>query len=168
MFFLEGLHSFFSQTHKKGYPMIKKYVLPLICLILLLAVSVPAHAVDWSVVNEKTITWTKVTVTSGGDPLPVGDIIKFQVYIVKDGADKATAVKVGGQIGALEYTITFSDEGRWLVGVQSIRIPIASPTDIQEGVITWSDVVDVALVPVPFGFIFFEAPGQVGGLGPKS
>ena len=147
--------------------MIKKFALPLICLMLALAVPA-AHAVDWSVVNEKTISWTPVTATSEGNDLAAGDIIKSQVYIVKDGDGKTTAVKVGPQLTALEYTITFSNEGRWLVGVQSIRIPVASPSDIQEGIITWSDVDDVALVPVPFGFIFFEPPGQVGGLGPKT
>jgi hypothetical protein len=139
----------------------------LLAILILLSFTISAHAVEWTVANQSTIAWDAVTQTVEGKNFPAGDIVKYQIYIVGETADKGTAVKSGGEITALEYTITFDTEGRWLAGVQSIRIPEASPTDIQKSVISWSDSLDVVLVPVPFGFIFFETPAQVGGIGPK-
>lgn len=144
----------------------RKYTLPVIFTLLLFSV-ISAHAVEWTVANQSTIAWDAVTKTSGDKDIPAGDTLKYQVYIVGETADKATAVKVGPELDTLEYTITFTDEGRWLAGVESIRTPAASPADIQKSSISWSDSLDVVAVPVPFGFIFFETPAVVGGLGPK-
>lgn len=147
--------------------MTKKFMQLLILAIIGLVISLPAQAVDFTVVNQKAISWAPVTKTTEGTAIPTGDTIKYQVWLVKDQAAKDTAVKVGPELDATTYTITFTAEGRWLVGVESIRIPEASPTDIRRAPITWSDSDDTALVPAPFGFIYFEAPAQVGGLGPQ-
>lgn len=136
-------------------------------LIIGLAFVVSAQAVDFTVVNQKAISWQAVTKTSEGTDIPAGDTIKYQVYLVLDGAAKDTAVKVGPELDVTEYTITFTNEGRWLVGVETIRIPADSPEDVRKAPITWSDSTDLTLVPAPFGFIYFEPPAQAGGLGPK-
>ncbi len=145
--------------------MFKKFSLALVILAFLF-IAASAHAIEWTVANQSTVAWNEVTETAEGKPFAEGDEILYGVYIVKEGADKSTATKLD-ETDKLEYTITFSSEGRWLAGVETIRIPAASPTDRQLSPKTWSDVVDVAKVPVPFGFIYFAAPKQVGGLGPK-
>lgn len=132
---------------------------------LALAIAMPAIAVDFTVVNEKTIVWDPVTKTDGGLDIPAGDTVKYQVWLVMDGAAKDTAIKAGPELDATQYTITFSTEGRWLVGVEAIRIPEASPADVRKSAISWSDSTDPAVVANPFGFIYFEAPAPVGGLG---
>lgn len=134
-------------------------------MLFFISIATMAHAIEWKVTNQSTITWDAVTVNSSGDVMPVGDVITYKVYIVEETAAKSTAVEID-ETDQLNYTITFINEGRWLAGVQSIRTPAASPTDIQESSITWSDVIDVAVVPVPFGFVYFETPADPAGLGP--
>lgn len=143
----------------------KSFVFSLTILICL-AMAMAAHAVTWTVANQSTISWNAVTKTSQGNDFQEGDTVKYKVYVVDESAVKSSAVELG-ETDLLEYVITFETEGRWLAGVKSIRTPAASPTDIQESGITWSDVTDVVAVPVPFGFIFFEAPANPGGVGPK-
>lgn len=147
--------------------MTRKFVFALILAVFGLVVSLPAQAVDFTVVNQKTISWAPVTKTTEGNDIPAGDTIKYQVWLVQDQAAKDTAIKVGPELDVTSYTITFTAEGRWLVGVEAIRIPAASTDDVRRAPITWSDSDDTALVPAPFGFIYFEAPAQVGGLGPS-
>jgi hypothetical protein len=146
--------------------MIKKLIVAF-TVILLIAAAGAAHAVEWTVANQSTIAWDAVTITAQGNTIPSDDIVKYQVYIVKEGALKGTAIPSGTEIETLQHTITFTEEGRWLAGVQSIRAPAESPADVQKSGITWSDAIDVTAVPVPFGFIFFEAPANVKGLGPQ-
>jgi hypothetical protein len=149
--------------------MLKKFVVALLITIfgfVFTGAYNGAHAITWTVANQSTIAWNAVTQSSTGTVFPAEDTISYKIYIVGETADKATAIEVGAT-DQLQLTITFTQEGRWLAGVKSIRIPAASPSDIQESGITWSDVVDTAAVPVPFGFIFFEAPANPGGLGPQ-
>jgi len=144
-----------------------KKVIPALTLSLSLTLSaLPAGAVTWTVANQSTIAWNEVVQTSEGKPFTEGDVIKYGIYIVDENKPKAEATKLG-ETEALEYTITFTEEGRWLIGIEAIRIPVASPTDRQLSAKTWSDSTDVAAVPVPFGFVYFAAPAEVGGLGPK-
>ena len=139
----------------------------LLALLIVFFMTFNAMAIEWTVANQSTIAWDAVTKTSEGKDFQTGDVIKYQVYIVNQGAAKDTGVKIGAEVTALEYTITFPTEGVWLSGVKSIRIPGSSKTNIQESTITWSDNTDTTLVPVPFGFIYFAPPARVGGLGPK-
>jgi len=145
--------------------MIKKTLI--ILFFVLFALTISAHAVEWTVANQATVAWDAVTTTGSGATIPATDQVKYQVYIVKESANKTTAIKSGEETEALEHVITFPEEGRWLAGVKTIRIPEASPADIQESEITWSDNTDVARVPVPFGFIYFEPPAANTGFGPK-
>jgi hypothetical protein len=125
-----------------------------------------AKAIEWKVTNQSTIAWDAVIETTEGNPFPAGDEILYGVYIVEEGKPKADAIKLD-ETDQLEYTITFASEGRWLTGVETIRIPAASPADRQLSSISWSDSTDVVAVPTPFGFVYFAAPKSVGGLGPK-
>lgn len=135
-------------------------------ILFFLFIAGSANAIDWTVANQSTIAWIPVTKTSSGLDMPEGDQIKYEVYIVKEGADKQTAIMVG-ETTESEFVVTFDQEGRWLAGVKTIRSPALSPEDIKKSAITWSDVIDPAVVPVPFGFVFFETPADPGGLGPK-
>lgn len=144
--------------------MFKRSYIPIALILLFVAAN--AMAVTWTVANQSTVAWDTVTETSEGKPFAEGDLIKYGIYIVEEGADRATAIKLD-ETDQIEYTITFENEGRWLVGIEAIRIPAASPTDRQLSAKTWSDAVDVTAVPTPFGFVYFAAPKSVGGFGPK-
>jgi len=146
--------------------MTKKKFFTFLIIFLLIAFAGTAQAINWTVANQSTLKWDAVTKTSSGVDIPAGDTITYEIYIVKEGADKDTAVKVGDTTELL-YTITFAEEGRWIAGIKAVRTPAAAPENKTESTITWSDTTDAAAVPVPFGFIYFEAPANVGGLTPQ-
>lgn len=144
------------------------FILTLTAMVALGAMGANDAAADvtWTVANQSTIAWDAVTQTTEGNPFATGDEIKYAVYIVEEGKPKSDAVKLD-ETDKIQYTITFTQEGRWLVGVESIRIPAASPTDRQVSSKIWSDAIDVVSVPTPFGFVYFAAPKPVKGMGPK-
>ena len=143
--------------------MLKKLSIALVLTLLLTSAAI--GAVTWTVANQSTVQWEKVTLLTDDSPIPTGDTVTYRVFIKKDGtAGDGTQVT---ETAALEYTITFPYEGRWLVGIQAVRAPEANPTDLQKSIIVWSDNADPLLVPVPFGFIYYLTPAEPGGFGPK-
>jgi len=140
----------------------------LLTIIVLFLFSIPAFAeISWQPANQATVSWNAVAKTSEGTDIPPEDTVKYKLYAVKSGDDLANAVEIG-ETDQLRYVITFEDEGRWLVGVSAYRVPTGSSdpdTDIRESSITWSNSVDIAAVPVPFGVIYFAAPAPVAGFG---
>jgi hypothetical protein len=121
-----------------------------------------AYAIEWLPTNQKTIGWNVVTKLVDGNDIPAGDTIQYQVYKVADGANKDTAVKLGSPITALQAVITLTTEGKWLVGVSAERM--RGGVLISQATITWSDMIDVTYVPVPFGFVFYIPTEGVRGL----
>lgn len=143
--------------------MFKKLSIALVFALLLTGAAM--GATTWTVANQSTVAWDVVTQLEDGTPIPAGDAITYRIHLKKEGA-----AGDGTQIAeteALEYTITFVAEGRWLAGIQAVRKPQANPEDIQKSIIVWSDSADTALVPVPFGFIYYLTPKAPAGIGPK-
>jgi hypothetical protein len=139
-----------------------------IASILSVVLAGPVFGLTWTVANQKTIAWNAVTLNVEGTAIPTGDTLEYDLYVVKSTSTDKAADKIKlGTTETLEYTLTFPSEGRWLAGIQAIRIPAVSPEDRLFSELIWSDVVDVALVPVPFGFIYFANPADPGGFGPK-
>ena len=128
---------------------------------LILAVSIcPAAAVTWLGANQATIAWEAVTTLSDGTPLPAGDALSYRVFTKML---PSAAEVVAGDTTQTQYTLTFSAEGRYVVGIQAIRVP-AGTTSEQKSPITWSDSTDVVAVPDPFGIEYFVSPSAIKGL----
>ena len=145
--------------------MFKKLSITLIFFLTLLLTTVALGATTWTVANQSTVGWDAVTKLADDTPIPAGDTVTYRVHIKKDGtAGDGTQLT---ETAALEYTITFTAEGRWLIGIQAVRAPEANPEDLQKSTIIWSDNADPLLVPVPFGFIYYLTPAEPGGFGPK-
>lgn len=136
----------------------------IIAVIAILFCGGIALAQTWYPANQKTIAWDAVTKLSDGVNIPAGDTVKYQVWS-KRGTD--AAVKVGGEITATQLTVTFTAEGRYLIGAQAIRYP-AGETIGQSSAITWSDSTDVVAVPVPFGIVYYVLPAGIKNLRPVS
>lgn len=148
--------------------MIKKVIVKACLCAACLAAPAGVGAVDWTVANQSTIGWDAVTKTATDGVIPPGDTVKYEIYIVKESSADKNADKIKlGETEALTYTITFNQEGRWLTGIRAARVPEVSPDDIMYSQMVWSDSTDVILVPVPFGFIYYEPPASPGGFGPK-
>jgi len=90
-----------------------------------------------------------------------------QVTIAWDAADRATSYKLfvksvdgtnAAEVGAtvdLTYTITFLEEGRYFLGVQSVR-EIDGETFYSE--IAWSDNPEACFNDEAFGAVYYELP----------
>ena len=140
-------------------------------LLLILAISIlfvsPAFPVSWTVANQATVAWDAVTKTVEDVVIPAADLIEYEIYLVPSSSANKDADKILlGTTQELEYTITFPSEGRWLAGARTVRTP-EGETDKQYSIIIWSDSDDAIVVPSPFGFMYFAAPGSPGGFGPK-
>jgi len=133
-------------------------VVIIITLAVLLVVIGSVEAQTWITANQATIGWDASTTLTSGAAVPPADLVKYQAW-TKRGAD--APVKVGSEITALQTTITFSAEGRYLMGVQAIRYP-AGETVGQPSTITWSDSTDVVAVPSRFGIVYFLATRNPG------
>lgn len=129
------------------------------------AVLVPAPpAQDWRVTNQATVAWDAPTTLESGDPIPAEDTLKYEVWIIReaDVGDSTKAVFIE-ETDQLQSTITFAEEGRWFVGVVSVRYPMGETEGIRATTINWSNENGDA-TPNPFGIKYFAPPAGVTGL----
>ena len=126
-------------------------VLVLICLFV-----TPVFAQTWYTANQVTVGWDAVP------PIVSTDTVKYQVY-TKVGTT-GTPAKVGGEITATELTISFSVEGRYFIGVETIRYPQGETVGIPSATKAWSENAADCAAAGPFGVVFYVAPGSVKGL----
>ena len=116
--------------------------------------------------DQATIAWDAVTTLSNGSAIPVGDTVQYEIYLSNDGL---TGTSVG-TTSALQYTLTFTGEGIFFVGIGARRIPSGIvPANCNDQTcpissITWSNSTNTAAVPVPFGFVNYLPPKSVTGL----
>ena len=116
--------------------------------------STRAHAVEWHTANQITVEWDAYT------DVTAPDVLKYGVYtrMLPSGApvllhEQDTTV----------VTITFQAEGRYVVGVTSIRYVGSATGERIESEVNWSDV-NGESTPVPFGASYFIVPGHPIGL----
>lgn len=133
-----------------------KKKLALAFAVLLLLAPVVALAQTWYTANQATVAWDPVA------PIATGDTVKYQVY-TKVGATGAP-VKVGGEITATQLAITFSVEGRYFIGVETVRYPTGETVGIRSDRIAWSDIATDCSAAGPFGIVYYVSPGAPKGL----
>ena len=140
--------------------------LSVIFLVLTLTFSTVAFSQEWHTANQITITWDAVTEMQGGFAIPETDIIEYRVYLsnaVTD-PDKTNPAEID-VTGELFYTIILTDEGRYFVGLQTIR-KLADGEVIGESYIGWTDDPAIVLDGVTFGIRYFLPPMVPVGLRP--
>jgi len=137
----------------------------IIILALLLTAMVPAMSLadvsTWKTANQVTVAWDAVTALSDGRPLPAGDTIQYEVYSGTD-TTKANPTLIT-TVATTQTTITFPNEGRFLVGLKSIRRD-STTAKIGESALVWSDDPVVCQNGQTFGVIYFISPGNPGGM----
>lgn len=136
---------------KKSYA-----VFGLIVALLMIALSTTAQAQTWHTANQGTVAWDAVA------PIQPTDTIKYQVYVRSDLV--SAGQPVGGEITALQQAISFSTEGRFYVGVKTIRYPQGEAAGIPSEGTAWSSNAADCAAAGPFGFAYFVAPPTPGGL----
>lgn len=131
----------------------KKLLLALMFVCLCVT---PAFAQTWYTANQVTVGWDAVA------PIVSTDTVKYQVY-TKVGAT-GTPSKVGGEITATQLTISFSIEGRYFIGVETVRYPQGETVGVPSATVAWSNNAADCAAAGPFGITFYVAPGSVKGL----
>ena len=132
-------------------------------LALTFAIILPAAAIDWHTANQVTIAWDAYTTD-----IQPGDKITYKVYSKKLPNGEEISL---GEFSELSATVTFTSEGRYIVGVSTVRgvdedgngafDPATEQT--LESEINWSDT-NGDYTPVPFGLRYFINPGQAKNL----
>ena len=122
-----------------------------------------AFAIEWVPTNSSVVTWSPVTNFENGDPIPAADSVEYAVYIVDAASsDKSIPCELGVTSDIL-YTITLVAEGKYLVGLKTIR-KCANGVDVSESVIGWSDDPLIVSEGKTFGLSYFFIPAMVQGL----
>lgn len=126
-----------------------------IILSILILTSV-AQAQTWYTANQVTLAWNAVPKV-----LTTDQANKYQVYSRNDLVSLGN--KIGGEITANQLVVSFTTEGRYYLGVETIRYPVGETVGIKSATKAWSnEAADTN--NSPFGVTFFAAPGGASGL----
>ena len=119
----------------------------LLIAFLVFGLAFVVSAQVWHPVNQVTVGWDAANLATS-----------YKVFI--KAVDGTNIVEVGAT-SELTYTITFQNEGRYFLGVQSVR---EVDEEIFHSVIVWSDNSEVCANGESFGAIYYELPDATGGL----
>jgi hypothetical protein len=114
-----------------------------------------AEAQEWHSTNQISVTWDAVTQHTDGTPI-TGEIT-YDLFI--GPVDQSSQQEIATGVAATQHTITFNQEGRWLVGLRTVK---TLDGEIMRSVVGWS--IDVEVAPDPFGVLFLKSPAGVKGL----
>ncbi len=94
----------------------------------------------------------------GGAAIPETDIIEYRVYLANalTDPDKTNPTEIGITVETT-YVITLNTEGKFFVGLQTLRM-ISDRTFITESVIGWSDDPEIVKDGAIFGLRYFVPP----------
>ncbi len=114
-----------------------KKIVSLIILMMGLSIGY-SQSIEYT--NQVTITWDEVL------PIETTDIITYQVWF----DSTATGLQMVGEIDLLVYTITFSVEGGYVVGVGTRRVEVNTGDSVYSE-INWSyEDIPPGATPDPF------------------
>ena len=128
----------------------------LLLIIAVLTMAGVANAQTWYTANQVTLAWDAVPKVATTDQAN-----KYQVYSRNDLVSLGT--KIAGEITATQLLISFSIEGQYYLGVESIRYPAGATVGLPSSTKAWSNVA-ADTNGNPFGVSFFNLPGKPGGL----
>jgi len=139
----------------------KKLILMVLAMVFVASIS---FSQVWYPANQKTIAWDAVTTLDDGSPIPTGETIRYQIYIVKEGQSKDTAINLGNATNT-QFLVTLPNEGKWFVGIETERLDSAGVL-INKSSVSWSDNTTYCQNGETFGISFFRLPSQPQNLRP--
>ena len=128
----------------------------LIIILAILILAAPAMAQTWYTANQVTLAWDAVPKV-----LTTDQANKYQVYSRNDLVSLGS--KIGAEITATQLLISLTVEGRYYLGVKSVRYPVGETVGIPSIGTSWSNVA-ADTGGNPFGVLYFTAPIFPGGL----
>jgi len=127
-----------------------------LAMMLVLAMVGMANAQTWYTANQETVAWDAVA------PIATGDTIKYQVYTRQDTT--SAGVMVGTETTETQLTISFPAEGRYYIGVETVRYPAGETAGMRSETKAWSNVAADCATAGPFGIKYFVNPGATKNL----
>jgi hypothetical protein len=134
----------------------KKLLIFCVLIVGLFIITPIVSAQTWFPANQATVAWDAVA------PLAADDVIKYQVYMRQDTTSEGIAV--GAEITETSLVVSFQDEGRYFLGVETIRYPVGEVTGIKSERKAWSNIVADCSVDGPFGIVYYVRPSTPSGL----
>ena len=126
----------------------------LVFAILILATSVQAQT--WWTANQVTVAWDAVA------KIQPTDTIKYQTYYRTDLVSLGTAL--GGEVEQTQATLTMPTEGKFWLGVETLRYVAGEAIPFRSERKAWSNIAEDCGPAGPFGVQHFILPGWPGGL----
>lgn len=123
----------------------KLFAIALITMLLVFAVGISQETIY---TNQATVAWDAVTTLDDGSQIPAENTVMYEVWIRKETEETFIA-----ETDLLEYTITFSEEGTYEVGVRTMRY--VADGEVIKSDINWSDVNGTA-TPNPFVIKYYK------------
>ena len=123
----------------------KKLILTLLAIVSMFS---PVLALDWHTANQATVAWDP------SEKIVDTDVITYVLYFKIAGTEVPI---LAGETADLNFTFTFTNEGKYYLGVSAKRLVIDG--EIVESEINWSDV-NGESTPSPFGVRFYVKPEQ--------
>jgi hypothetical protein len=132
-----------------------KHFLVFVLTILILSLSPvpPSTAQTYYNTNQGTFAWDAPTKLADGSDIPAGSTVKYQCW--RRLAPATVGEKIGAELAPTQYTVSFSSEGTYFLGVEALRYV---GTDlVSRSAIAWSDVAGNCQGGVTFGFRYWLA-----------
>jgi hypothetical protein len=123
-------------------------------MIMLMFLAVPAQAQQWTTANQVTVSWDPVTTNIDGQPIT--GTVTYKTY---SRPELGTFESLIGTVSETRSIITFTAEGRYFLGVKSVRN--VDGVEIESSRIAWSNNAADCQNGVTFGIQFFKAPANV-------
>lgn len=140
----------------------------IMCMLLVfffISICTLAHSQEWHVANQVTITWDAVATLENGAPIPADNIIEYRLWLsnVDTDPDKTNPVEVGTTSETL-YIVTLNTEGRFFVGLQTLR-KFSNGSPLGKSSVGWTDDPEIVRDGVTFGLQYFLPPANTCGVG---
>lgn len=141
----------------------------LIGMFLCASVAISQAAPDsWHTANQVTVSWDPVTTLGNDTSLPEGSIIKYELFMANMITDpnKTNPASIG-ITDQTSYTLTLNVEGRFLLGIKTLRYVLeadgVTETLVESSDYGWTDDPEIVANGQTFGVRYFLPPGKIKG-----
>ena len=141
-----------------------KKILALTLVITVITI-VPVWATTWYPLDSKGVQWIAPTVLTSGNPIPADNMLKYHVYLRRDGTITETRI-TDQPIEATQYYITITEEGRYWVGVQVLRYLSDGTLVGEPSEIAWTDDPTVVAAGETWGISFYFPTAKPSDIAP--
>lgn len=140
-----------------------KKLLFLSALLFVLSMPSIVFSHNWVTADQITVSWDAVTCFVNGDPIPPDDVIEYSACLVRESDVERVDCFDIWFTEDTQLTITLATEGRYFVGLRTLRKDSSGELLCQSRV-GWSDDPLIVKEGKTFGIIYYHFPKTPTGL----